>query len=35
MTRPQDTKGYFAHETAVVDAPSEIGAGTKIWHFST
>jgi UDP-2-acetamido-3-amino-2,3-dideoxy-glucuronate N-acetyltransferase len=34
MTRTQDTKGYFAHETAVVDAPSEIGAGTKIWHFS-
>ena len=30
----QDTKGYFAHETAVIDAPSEIGAGTKIWHFS-
>jgi len=30
----QDPKGYFAHETAVIDAPSEIGAGTKIWHFS-
>jgi len=25
---------YFAHETAVVDQPSEIGKGTKIWHFS-
>lgn len=25
---------YFAHETAVVDAGAEIGAGTKIWHFS-
>ena len=23
----------FVHETAVVDEPSEIGAGTKIWHF--
>ena len=34
MTKPQDTTGYFAHETAVVDAPCEIGAGTKIWHFS-
>ncbi len=34
MTTPPDTKGYFAHETAVIDAPSEIGAGTKIWHFS-
>ena len=26
--------GYFAHETAVIDEGSEIGAGTKIWHFS-
>lgn len=25
---------YFAHETAVVDEPCVIGAGTKIWHFS-
>lgn len=25
---------YFAHETAVVDAGCQIGAGTKIWHFS-
>lgn len=25
---------YFAHETAVVDPGAEIGAGTKIWHFS-
>jgi UDP-2-acetamido-3-amino-2,3-dideoxy-glucuronate N-acetyltransferase len=25
---------YFAHETAVIDSPCEIGAGTKIWHFS-
>lgn len=25
---------YFAHETAVVDTGCEIGAGTKIWHFS-
>lgn len=34
MTTPSDSKGYFAHATAVVDTPSEIGAGTKIWHFS-
>ena len=26
--------GYFAHETAVVDAGCAIGEGTKIWHFS-
>lgn len=25
---------YFKHESAYVDAPSEIGEGTKIWHFS-
>lgn len=25
---------YFAHETAVIDPPYQIGKGTKIWHFS-
>ncbi len=30
---PDETK-YFAHPTAVIDEGSEIGAGTKIWHFS-
>ncbi len=25
---------YFAHETAVIDEGCNIGAGTKIWHFS-
>lgn len=25
---------YFAHNTAVIDSPSKIGMGTKIWHFS-
>ena len=25
---------YYAHETAVIDQPSDIGDGTKIWHFS-
>ena len=29
-----DRKPYFAHESAYVDEPSTIGAGTKIWHFS-
>ncbi len=24
---------YFAHPTAVVDEPCEVGEGTKIWHF--
>ena len=27
-------KGFFAHETAVVDDGCEIGMGTRIWHFS-
>ncbi|CAN5381744.1 acyltransferase [soil metagenome] len=25
---------YFAHATAVVDLPCQIGEGTKIWHFT-
>jgi UDP-2-acetamido-3-amino-2,3-dideoxy-glucuronate N-acetyltransferase len=27
-------ENYFAHETAVIDAGSKIGKGTRIWHFS-
>ncbi len=27
-------KPFFSHETAMVDAESVIGKGTKIWHFS-
>lgn len=35
LTAPQDEKkSYFSHETAVVDDEVEIGAETKIWHFS-
>jgi UDP-2-acetamido-3-amino-2,3-dideoxy-glucuronate N-acetyltransferase len=34
-TRPEaPKKPYFVHPTAVVDEPAEIGAGTKIWHYS-
>lgn len=29
-----EERKYFAHPTAVVDDGCEIGAGTKIWHFS-
>jgi UDP-2-acetamido-3-amino-2,3-dideoxy-glucuronate N-acetyltransferase len=29
-----DEKNYFAHPTAVIDEGCEIGAGTRIWHFS-
>jgi UDP-2-acetamido-3-amino-2,3-dideoxy-glucuronate N-acetyltransferase len=25
---------YFVHESSVIDQPSQIGQGTKIWHFS-
>src|SRR3989454_992709 len=29
-----DQRPYFVHESAYVDDGAEIGAGTKIWHFS-
>ena len=25
---------YFSHETAIIDEGAQIGAGSKIWHFS-
>jgi UDP-2-acetamido-3-amino-2,3-dideoxy-glucuronate N-acetyltransferase len=25
---------YFVHETVIIDGEVEIGAGTKVWHFS-
>lgn len=27
-------KNYYQHETAVIDEGAEIGAGSKIWHFT-
>lgn len=27
-------KGYFCHESAIVDPGAQIGKGTKIWHFT-
>lgn len=30
----ESMENFFVHETAIVDAPSDIGEGTKIWHFS-
>lgn len=30
----KNKKKYFAHSTAIIDEPSEIGEGTSIWHFS-
>ena len=26
--------GYFVHSSAYIDESCQIGAGTKIWHFS-
>ena len=26
-------KGYFVHQTAVIDEPDSIGKDTKVWHF--
>jgi UDP-2-acetamido-3-amino-2,3-dideoxy-glucuronate N-acetyltransferase len=34
MSVTEQGKGWFAHETAIVDEGAEIGVGTKIWHFS-
>lgn len=31
---PGDTRPYFVHESSVLEQPCEIGAGTRIWHFS-
>ena len=33
LTTPS-AKPFFAHETAVIDEPCEIGEGTRVWHFS-
>ncbi|MFN7299937.1 MAG: acyltransferase, partial [Bacteroidota bacterium] len=32
--QPDTKPEYYAHPTAVVDEGCEIGAGTKIWHFT-
>ncbi len=30
----QGKSSVFVHETSIVEEPSQIGAGTRIWHFS-
>lgn len=30
----KEEKNFFIHETSILEEPSEIGEGTKIWHFS-
>lgn len=32
--KPEKARPYFVHESAYLDEGAEIGAGTKIWHFS-
>ena len=32
-SNPRASTGYWAHPTAVVDQPAQIGDGTRIWHF--
>jgi len=34
LAGPAPERPYFIHESALIDQPSEIGRGTKIWHFS-
>ena len=34
VTVDERDKGYFVHETSIVEEPVQIGPGTKIWHFS-
>ena len=33
-SHPSQKKSYFIHESSLMDEGCEIGAGTKIWHFS-
>jgi UDP-2-acetamido-3-amino-2,3-dideoxy-glucuronate N-acetyltransferase len=34
MTATTDKIDYYVHESSYIDEPVEIGAGTRIWHFS-
>ena len=34
MSVQQEATGYYAHPTAIVDPSSQVGEGSKIWHFS-
>jgi UDP-2-acetamido-3-amino-2,3-dideoxy-glucuronate N-acetyltransferase len=30
----EEERGYFVHDTALVEQPVQIGKGSKVWHFS-
>lgn len=32
--KPDPEPDYFAHPTSTIDEPCQIGAGTKVWHYS-
>ena len=34
ITKQEEQPPYFVHESSYVDKGAEVGAGTKIWHFS-
>jgi len=34
VSQPAEDGSYFAHHSAFIDTPCQIGAGTKIWHGS-
>jgi UDP-2-acetamido-3-amino-2,3-dideoxy-glucuronate N-acetyltransferase len=34
MSVAVEERAYFAHESAYVDEPANIGSGTRIWHFT-
>ncbi len=34
MSTSEQGRAWFAHETAVIDEGAEIGAGTRVWHWS-
>ena len=34
MTKSRENPPYFIHQSSIADAQCQIGAGTKIWHFS-
>ncbi len=34
LSEKKSDKPYFVHESAYVDEGAELGAGTKVWHFS-
>lgn len=34
ISKDKKERGYFLHETAIVDPSAKIGEGSKVWHFT-